>query len=78
MSETQQAYVVRFNLGQLTIEERNQMGEALAVLTPHQILQIAQKILEVCAAPGIGRVYITIDKGHPRRVGIDIQQDLEL
>lgn len=74
MSEQQTPYFAR---AELTEEEINQVDYALTVLTPAQLASLAAKVKAVCLNPGFGRVYITIEKGHPALIGTDTTEKLE-
>ena len=73
MNQQQAPYTAR---GELSQEEINQVNYALLVLTPAQFAMIATKLKGV-ALIGFGRVYITIEKGHPLLIGTDTTEKLE-
>jgi hypothetical protein len=76
MTEPRPVYHIRL-IERLNDEQKNQINYALTVLTPAQLAMIALKIKAVCLDPGIGRIYITIEAGHPHLVGVDVAEKLK-
>jgi hypothetical protein len=76
MTEPKPVYQVR-TIAELTEEEIILMNFALSILGPETFASIAAKVKAVCEEPGIGKVYITIEKGHPHLVGMEIAEKIQ-